>query len=108
MTKNMLTFILMVLVFVGGTMTAFAAGENCLDVRDYGYHRYAERDCGYSKTTKDYNVVQYNSGTKHVAYYDVEWHYWECVCGLRTEKIYDRYYLYTKEIPWAADPADYY
>lgn len=108
--RKMISLIFATMLLISCTITAFAAGENCLDVRDYGYHRYAQRDHGCVGVDRTHmnEVSHLNTGTKFIDVYEFEWHSWECVCGLRQNKDCNYRYLYTIEIPYYANPSDYY
>lgn len=72
--KTIALLILMVSV-LGTSITALAA--SCLDVRDYGYHRYAQRTYYIDSN----EVMGMNNGVVH---YVVTREIWgECVCGER-------------------------
>lgn len=108
--RKMISLIFSTMLLISCTITAFAAGENCLDVRDYGYHRYEERDYGCVGTGRTHmNVVPHlSTGTKFIDVYEFEKHSWACVCGLRTEKPCNYRYLFSIEIPYFAEPSEYY
>ena len=70
---SLLTGIFMVL-----SISINVIADSCLDVRDYGYHRYAKRRVFlYNEVTE--LIYTYDNGDR---LYDVVDCYWmECICG---------------------------
>lgn len=90
MKKKILSIATALLIIMGVTSSALAAGS-CLDVRDYGYHRYAASHATYLKSSTIMGPDEYGNLVVYDEYYDVD----TCVCG--ESKI--TYYTHVRRVP---------
>lgn len=93
--KKFFALFLTVFLVSANALTALA-GSNCLDVRDYGDHRYQARYYGVvsSGTYEEVGFVRYDNATTRIDVYYFENKRWGCVCGAETIKK-DTYLLHS-------------
>lgn len=89
--KKRIVVMVVALTLLSSSLTAFAA--SCLDVRDYGHHRYNNRILGWRVANQEV-LGAANDGSHRIVVRVTEKEYGICVCGERgdtgAEYVYEK------------------
>ena len=90
--KEYLLILSAIIVFNIAIISSYAI--DCLDLRDYGYHRYAEREYITRDEVHDEGLIAINKKAYRHYIYGIR----ECICGKQTPEIILRVYVEERKL----------